>query len=343
MFFATAAVRRVRIPSAAAFINETQQRRREKMSKFRLLLCLLCGVTALAGAIPAGAVYDYLVADYGSNRVLRYDAGGNFLGVFANVYRPTTVYADALGNVYVGSYYTNGTSQFLRFDINGNLTKTYATSTGWIGGAIVDASGVVYASDNQQNKVYFFKPDDTSGVLPLGSLTLATPMGMALDSQDRLYVASNGHILRWDADRLNVVSIVQNPRLNSVAIVKIGNTEAIRAARNDGQTSGYYLGWDIDGNWTGPYVETQGVPQWMNSMLIPDLTNPSSFLLVGSTGIVHYDISVFPYAKTTFIPIGSGGLSAPYGITQLVPEPATLAVLGGGLLSAAGIFRRTKK
>jgi hypothetical protein len=310
------------------------------MSTLRVLLLTICGAVALVGATPADAAYDFLVADYGSSKVLRYDPAGNFVGVFASVYRPTTVYADALGNVYVGSYYTNGTSQFLRFDINGNLTKTYATNTGWIGGAIVDANGVVYASDNQQNKVYYFKPDDTSGVLPLGSLSLTTPMGMALDSQNRLYVASNGHILRWDADRLNVVSVVQNPRLNSVAIVKIGNTEAIRAARNDSATGGYYLGWDIDGNWTGPYVETQGVPQWMNSMLIPDLTNPSSFLLVGSTGIVHYDISVFPYAKTPFIPIGSGGLTAPYGITQLVPEPGSLTALAAGVLGMAGFFRR---
>ncbi len=310
------------------------------MSTLRVLLLTICGAVATLGSAPGEAAYDFLVADYGSNQVLRYDSSGNFLGVFASVYRPTTVYADAAGNVYVGSYHTNGTSQFLRFDINGNLTKTYATNTGWIGGAIVDANGVVYASDNQQNKVYYFKPDDSSGVLPLGSQSLTTPMGMALDSQDRLYVATNGHILRWDADRLNVVSVVQNPRLNSVAIVKVGSAEAIRAARNDSATSGYFLGWDIDGNWTGPYVETQGVPQWMNSMLIPDLTNPSSFLLVGSTGIVHYDISVFPYVKTPFIPIGSGGLTAPYGITQLVPEPGSLAVMAAGLAGMAGFFRR---
>ncbi len=312
------------------------------MKRLGTLLLAVCGALAIIGSTPAGAAYDFLVADYGSNSVLRYDPAGNFVGVFASVYRPTTVYADALGNVYVGSYYTNGTSQFLRFDINGNLTKTYASNTGWIGGAIVDSAGVVYASDNQQNKVYYFKPDDTSGVLPLGSQTLTTPMGMALDSQDRLYVASDGHILRWDADRLNVVSIVQNPRLNGVAIVKVGSTEAIRASRSDGATAGYYLGWDIDGNWTGPYITTGGVPQWLNSMLIPDLSDPERFLLVGSTGIVHYDISGSSPVKTTFIPIGSGGLAAPYGITQLVPEPGSLAVLGTGVLAIAGMLRRRK-
>jgi len=291
-------------------------------------------------AVPATAALDLLVADYGSSKVLRYAADGSFVGVFADVYRPTTVYCDPAGNVYVGSYHGNGTSQFLRYDSAGNLTKTYTSSSGWIAGAIVDAGGTVYATDNQNNKVMWFKPDDTSGVLGLGSQSLTTPMGMALDSQDRLYVATNGSILRWDADRSNVTSIVDNPRLNSVAIVNVGGGEAIRASRSDGQTTGYVLGWDINGGWTGPFVETQGVPQWLNSMLIPDPNIPQKFLLVGSTGVISYDISVAPYATSTLIPIGSGGMSAPYGITQLVPEPGSLLALAGGLFGMGGLLRR---
>lgn len=312
------------------------------MRRMRFLLLALCGAAVLM-AVPASAALDLLVADYGSSKVLRYAADGSFVGVFADVYRPTTVYCDPAGNVYVGSYNGNGTSQFLRYDSAGNLTKTYTSSSGWIAGAIVDAGGTVFATDNQNNKVLWFKSDDTTGELALGSMTLKTPMGMALDSQDRLYVATDGSVLRWDADRSNVTNVVDNPRLNSVAIVDVGGAEAIRASRSDGQTTGFVLGWDINGGWTGPYVETQGVPQWLNSMLIPDLSNPSSFLLVGSTGIVSYDISVAPYATSTLIPIGSGGLAAPYGITQLVPEPGSLLALGGGLLGMGGLLRRKSR
>ncbi len=313
------------------------------MSRPGFILLALCGAAMLLGSMAADAASDYLVADYGSNSVLRYDASGGFVGVFASVTKPTTVFGDASGNVYVGSYGSPTTSSLLRYDSAGNLTKTYTTTSGWIAGVIVDSSGTVYASDNQNNAVLWFKPDDTAGVLPLGTQTLTTPGGLALDSQNQLYLASNGHILRWDASRTNVTSVVGNPNVKSVAIVDLGGgAEAIRAARSDGQAVGYFLGWDISGGWTGPYVETQGVPQWLNSMLIPDLTVPTSFLMVGSTGIISYDISVYPYATSTLIPIGLGGLSAPYGITQLVPEPGSLMVLAGACAGLAGLIRRRR-
>ncbi|MCC6485703.1 MAG: PEP-CTERM sorting domain-containing protein [Armatimonadetes bacterium] len=309
------------------------------MRRMRFLAMALFGAAACM-TVPASAASDYLVASYGSDQILRYASDGSFVGVFAGVTHPSTIHGDSAGNVYVGSYLGNGSSQLLRYNSAGSLTKTYTSSSGWIGGVIVDASGTVYATDNQNNRVMWFAPDNTSGNLSPGAQSINTPMGMALDSQDRLYVATDGHVLRWDASRSNVINIVDNPRLNSVAIVNPGGNEGIWAARSDGQTVGYVLGWDINGSWTGPYVETQGVPQWLNTMYIPDTSNPSNFLLVGSTGIISYDISNL--TKSTLIAIGSGGLSSPYGITQLVPEPASLLVLAGGLMGLAGMIRKRR-
>ncbi len=312
------------------------------LKKTALLAAAIC---ALGVAAAPQASADYLVASYGTNQVLRYGNDGAYKGVFAgdtaNVTHPTAMARDASGNVYVACYVTQITSYIVRLNPKGEYLANVGTGDyGWIGGLIFDNAGNLYISDTNAYWVNRLTPGGTQTVLNSGTETSPSPGGMAFDSQGRLYLAcstSGGKILRWNADGSFDKKVLDNPNLLDVDIVNLDeNTQAIRAVRDDGETVGFYLGWDIDGNWTGgPYVQTQSAPTWVNSMLHVDANN---VFIVGNNGIFKYTQTDQGWSGTLFAAPSPGVLSQPYGMVWAPDEVGSANALNyqGKLADSAG-------
>ncbi len=287
---------------------------------FAALLVAAC----LAGASRVAA--DYLVLSYGTDRVLRFGDDGTYKGVFAgpdqNITKPTAIARGADGRIYVACFVTQTTSYIVRLSPAGEYEAHVGTGDyGFIGGLVFDQAGNLYISDSSAWWVNRLTPDGVQTVLDSGAESTPSPGGMAFDAQGRLYLAcggASGKIVRWNADGTFDRKLLDNPRLVDVAIVTLpGGVQAIRALRADSGTSGYYLGWDIEGNWTGPYVTTESSPQWVNSLLQIDA---GKFLVVGSDGIYRYELTDTGPVKTLWTGLIAGVLSSPYGIVWVPDE-----------------------
>jgi len=88
-------------------------------------------------------------------------------------------------------------------------------------------------------------------------------------------------------------------------------------------------------------------PFGANTLSITLPANLNEYLVLhwgGPRGGVYqaFDLTTIPETSDTFFAPGHNGLSfySFYGTVAPVPEPGTLALLGSGLLSAAGLLRR---
>lgn len=304
--------------------KEKQKMRDRKQTQFLLIIAALVMAAAIFAGSPAAA--DYLVLSFGTDRVLRFGDDGTYKGVFAgpdqNITKPTAIARRSDGKIYVACYVTQITSYIVRLSEKGEYEAHVGTGDyGFIGGLIFDQAGNLYISDSSAWWVNKLTPDGVQTVLNSGSETTPSPAGMAFDAQGRLYLAcggANGKILRWNADGSFDRKLLDNPRLVDVAIVTLdGGAQAVRALRADGSTSGYYLGWDIEGNWTGPYVTTESSPEWVNSLWQIDATK---FLIVGYNGIYRYELTDQGPVKTLWTGLIPGLLSSPYGIVWVPDE-----------------------
>jgi len=315
------------------------------MGILKKTILLAAAISALGlAAAEQQATADYLVLSYGTNQVLRFGNDGTYKGIFAgeaaNITHPTAVARDDSGNIYVSCYVTQISSYIVRLSPKGEYLAHVGTGDyGWIGGLIFDKAGNLYISDSNAWWINKLTPDGTPSVLSSGAETSPSPGGMAFDSQGRLYVAcstAEGKVLRWNADGSFDKKVLDNPRLADVEIVTLdGGAEAIRCARTDGETVGYYLGWDIEGGWTGPYVETQTSPTWVNSMVQVDASN---FFIVGNNGIYKYTLTDQGPVATLFTAPIPGLLSQPYGMIWVPDEVGSANTLNyqGKLADGAG-------
>ena len=115
---------------------------------------------------------DYLVAGYDSNNITRYDADGNYLGVFvassdldpgpANVEldKPADLAWGPDGNLYVANY---NDDQILRFDAAGNFIDVFGTDGGIMNGPSSLAwspDGDLYVASYDNDKIVRFDGND---------------------------------------------------------------------------------------------------------------------------------------------------------------------------------------
>ncbi|MEJ5297825.1 MAG: NHL repeat-containing protein, partial [Armatimonadota bacterium] len=145
-----------------------------------------------------------LVASRGSDRILIFDAEGNFAGLFASgivVSSPSGLAVGPDGSVYAGVRESSGRWGVVCWDRGGAYrSRLTAAGLGDLSGVAVDASGNVYASSS--GEVVRWNPDRSFyGTFSYGS-GLAEPAGLALSADGKLFIASagSGQVLVWNAD-----------------------------------------------------------------------------------------------------------------------------------------------
>ena len=151
--------------------------------------------------LPASAVADgdgnIYVADSGANKVVKYDAGGNYrTSYILEKGRPVAVAVnDKLGRLYVVD---RAMHRIVVFGLDGTMLFTF----GGLGVAdgkfnipldiTVDRTGRVYVLDNGNFRVQAFSPDGEFlrrfGSVGDGPGMFANPKGVAVDSEGHVYV-----------------------------------------------------------------------------------------------------------------------------------------------------------
>ncbi|BCW97342.1 MAG: hypothetical protein KatS3mg024_0169 [Armatimonadota bacterium] len=169
------------------------------MARFLTALLLLLASTL----VPAGC-QEMLVASRGSDRILRFDAEGNYAGVFASgalAPSPSCLAVGPDGRLYAGVRESSGLRGVACWDRGGAYRfRLTATGLGDLSGVAVDASGNVYASSTgdvvrwNQDRSFF-------GTFSYGS-GLAEPAGLVFSADGKLFIASagSGQVLIWNAD-----------------------------------------------------------------------------------------------------------------------------------------------
>ncbi|HOW74271.1 MAG TPA: PEP-CTERM sorting domain-containing protein [Phycisphaerae bacterium] len=306
----------------------------------------LAVLTGLAVTQARAAVQDLLVTSSLSDAVLRYDGttGAN-LGPFASVRAPMGITYGPDGNLYVGSYrsyYGEGNDNVQRFD--GRTGAPMGTFTS--GGALIEPlnlafgpDGNLYAASFSNNQILRYNGMTGAymdAFIPAGSGGLIAPTGFVFAPGNKLYVGGGGnpgHILVYDATTgapLGSVASVIRP--GGMALGPDGNLYAAgynsaNVVRFDGRT-GAFIDVFVPAGGPGRLSSPTGV-----------LFGPDGNLYVASSGtdlIQRYNGTTGDFIDTF---ASGGGLNQPWRMV-FTPEPATLALLGAGVLGAAVRRRR---
>jgi len=163
-------------------------------------------LTAFALQCTPARSQDLLVASRNSDRILRYDAVGNYAGVFASgngLDEPACLGAGPDGAVYAGMRDSTGTRRILKWDAAGAFQYgVSAPGLSNVAGVAADGQGAIYASSQANGEVVKWNADRSYyNTFAYGS-GLAQPAGMAFGPDGKLFVASSGsgQILVWNQD-----------------------------------------------------------------------------------------------------------------------------------------------
>jgi|GEM_PF-4205425 len=167
--------------------------------------------------IPGGITFDSAGRTYvksmTSGDILRFTVTGTFLDVFGNARSGAQrgLAFDSNESLWLRRIQSAGTfgNEIVRIDTSGNIVQTFNSGLAGLGGAILDRNDVLYVpraeltddTGNLTDGIYRFTTDGTA----LGVFGQATgaisgcrlPGSVAFDSVGRLYVSSDGRILRY--------------------------------------------------------------------------------------------------------------------------------------------------
>ena len=162
-------------------------------------------------AVAIGSGDVVYITEYGSNRVQKFTASGEFLQSWdgnGRIDAPEAVAVDRSGYVYVSNY---GTNEVLKFDWNG----TYITTIGsglFDGpcGIAFDSSNRVYVADYGNNRILKFASNGAHlgelGTSGSGPEDIDGPIGIAIDNQDVIHVTDsrNERVQKYSLDGVHL-------------------------------------------------------------------------------------------------------------------------------------------
>ena len=319
-----------------------------------LILALLA---SLASSPEASA--DFLVSSSNTNKILRYDQSGGFVGVFNQgdggaLMDPEGLARGLDGNIYVSSGTTN---QVLRYSgTTGTYLGVAASGNGLSGplGLIFGADGSLYVSSYFNNEVLHFNATTGAylGVAASGG-GLSGPDGLGFGPDGNLYVASTrpdpstgttpDQVIRYNpttgvslgvfasgTGTQGFTGMTFGPD-NNLYVSAINSSQVLRYNGTTGASLGVFA---AGGGLTGPLGLTFG--------------SDGSLYASGfdSNNVVHY--SSTGALIGTFITPGEGGLRGPsrslFVNFTSVPEPSSLALCGLGVgLVAVRRWRRAAR
>jgi tripartite motif-containing protein 71 len=269
---------------------------------------------------------DVYVADYGNNRIVKFDRDGNYLtqwgssgtnnGQFAY---PQGIAVDSSYNVYVTD---SDNRRVEKFDRNGN----YLTQWGSVGsgngqfdypeGVAVDTSNNVYVADEGDNRVEKFSSSGTYlaqwGSYGSGNGQLYGPVGIAVDTSNHVYVADygNNRVEKFDGNG-NYLTQWGSFWAEGIA-VDTSNNVYVAGTVNDGiekfDSSGNYLTqWGSFGIGNGQFDESEGiaVDRTGNDIYVADFGNGRIQVFVNSVNLLPPFITQQPGDQT--VPAGRNG------------------------------------
>lgn len=179
---------------------------------------------------PSGMDFDsngnLYVASRQTHEILRYDANGNFVNVFASVDSPTALAIGPDGDVYVTSHHQDAV---YRFDVNSDGTGSLDVSWPLGGttsldnpqGLVFDTVGRLYVTSHNSDEVLRHDPaTDTFEVFVTAqSGGLDGPTHLAIGPDGYLYVSSNvtNSVLRYDGESGAFIDAYIAPGLGGIA------------------------------------------------------------------------------------------------------------------------------
>lgn len=201
------------------------------MNRVIALAAAVVSLGIFAWSATAAPIQHVLVSEALNDRVLEFDLGGNFIGVFASGFDPSGIRQGSDGNIYIADstdqpgetgggpvrkFNRNGTPlphafngaadirpDDLAFDSNGYLFFDNSFGAGSADDNIYRVNGPssVTAVVNKG----FNDPDDLTG-----TDTLDTPRGIAFDGSDKLLVTdrNNQRLLEFDSSTGNLLDVI---------------------------------------------------------------------------------------------------------------------------------------
>ncbi len=159
-------------------------------------------------ALNSVAVYsqDLLVASRNSDQILRFDADGNYAGVFASgngLDDPGCLGVGADGSVYAGMQDSSGVRRVLKWDAAGAFQYgVSASGLSALAGVASDDEGAIYASSQTNSEVVRWNADRSYYNTFAYGNGLVQPAGLTFGPDGKLYVASkgSGQVLVWNPD-----------------------------------------------------------------------------------------------------------------------------------------------
>lgn len=166
---------------------------------------------------PSGICTDstnnLYVADYGNNRILKYDSNGNWLMTIAGPWvapagqptqfnGPEDVSVDGAGNIYVSEGDQTNAPEIFAFSGTGNYIANWGNNGGagqlLLPSQLTVTGGQVYVADAGHNRIVYFSTTgayngEVGGTYGSNLGQLHSPDGVVVDSSGNIYVGDRGN------------------------------------------------------------------------------------------------------------------------------------------------------
>lgn len=332
-------------------------RQRSSITNRIVAIALVTAACALfAGQAPAATI---LVTDANNDRVLEFGTDGTFLGVFASGFgRPGGIQLGPDGNVYITEAVDGGAIR--KFQTDG--TELAAAFDGLTD---VKPDDIAFNSSGQ---LFFANPFGTAadGVYRVDSTTTATevlddadfdgpPRGLTFDDSDNMLVADRG-TLDGDGELESFGTSfgsngaiitdepwIEAPLYHNGSVFYTFNTDA--DSNDSAASSSGFVVREIDPS-DGSILNTYDAPDLLDDggVLLDTIVLSDGDLLVAAfvgDAVLRLDPDTGTFTEFASGDFGTGTVMDGPSFLAVIPEPATLALLGlGGAVMLAGRRRR---